>query len=98
MSGRTGNALGKSNPYASHWVNGLLGDRNYGERILSLHDAPMFEILQLRRALAKPTRDLKNARDTTNLYKVQEALRVIRARVREFKRPGQSDYATKAGS
>ena len=51
----------------------------------TLHDAKMKDLLRVRRALAKPVRELKGG-DPAKLHRVKEALRIVRARVRDEQR------------
>jgi len=69
----------------------LAGGSEYGQMIDSLHNAPLTEVLKIRRALAKPSRETKNGGNAAAKHRVQEALRIVRARVREAARPGQSE-------
>jgi hypothetical protein len=71
---------------AKHFVAQIAaGGSEYGQMITTLHDANMKDLLRVRRALAKPARELKRG-DPAALHRVKEALRIVRSRVRDEQR------------
>ena len=71
---------------ANHFVAQIqAGGSEYGQMITTLHRAKFKDLLRVRRALAKPARELKRG-DPAALHRVKEALRIVRARVRAEQR------------